>query len=29
MKKFNENEFDQVKSCKHCGLKFEEDYNVR
>ena len=29
MKKFNKNEFDEVKSCKHCNQNFEEDYNGR
>ena len=29
MKKFNKEEFDKVKSCKHCNQKFEEDYNGR
>ena len=27
MKKFNKEEFDEVKSCKHCDQKFEKDYN--
>ena len=29
MKKINKEEFDKVKSCKHCNQKFEEDYNGR
>ena len=29
MKKFNKEEFDKVKSCKHCDQKFEENYNGR
>ena len=29
MKNFNKEEFDKVKSCKHCNQKFEEDYNNR
>ena len=29
MKNFNKEEFDKVKSCKHCSHKFNEDYNNR
>ena len=29
MKNFNKEEFDKVKSCKHCDQKFNEDYNNR
>ena len=29
MKNFNKEEFDKVKSCKHCDHKFNEDYNNR
>ena len=29
MKKFNKKEFDNVKSCKHCDHKYNEDYNNR
>ena len=29
MKKFNKKEFDNVKFCKHCDHKFNEDYNGR
>ena len=29
MKKFNNEEFDEVEKCKHCNQKFEEDYNGR
>ena len=29
MKNFNKEEFDKIKSCKHCNQKFEEDYNNR
>ena len=29
MKNFNKEEFDKVKSCKHCDHKFNEDYNGR
>ena len=29
MKKFNEEEFDKIKYCKHCNQKFKEDYNGR
>ena len=29
MKNFNKEEFDKVKSCKHCDQKFDEDYNNR
>ena len=29
MKNFNKEEFDKVKSCKHCNQKFNEDYNNR
>ena len=29
MKNFNKEEFDKVKSCKHCNQKFDEDYNNR
>ena len=29
MKKINKEEFDKVKSCKHCDQKFEKDYNGR
>ena len=29
MKKFNKEEFDKVKSCKHCDQKFNENYNNR
>ena len=29
MKNFNKEEFNKVKSCKHCDQKFNEDYNNR
>ena len=29
MKNFDKKEFDNVKKCKHCDQKFEEDYNNR
>ena len=29
MRNFNKKEFDKVKSCKHCDLKVNEDYNNR
>ena len=29
MKNFNKEEFNKVKSCKHCNQKFNEDYNNR
>ena len=29
MKNFNKEEFDKVKSCKHCDHKFNEDHNNR
>ena len=29
MKNFNKEEFDNVKSCKHCDFKFDEKYNNR
>ena len=29
MKNFNKEEFDKVKSCKHCDHKFNKDYNNR
>ena len=29
MKNFNKEEFNKVDSCKHCGHKFNEDYNNR
>ena len=29
MKNFNKEEFDKVKKCKHCGQKFDEDFNNR
>ena len=29
MKNFNKEEFDKVKKCKHCGQKFNEDFNNR
>ena len=29
MNNFNKEEFDKVKSCKHCNQKFNEDYNNR
>ena len=29
MKKFNKEEFDKVKFCKHCDHKFNKGYNNR
>ena len=29
MKKFNKEEFNKIKKCKHCDQKFEECYNGR
>ena len=29
MKNFDEEKFDNAKSCKHCDFKFDEKYNNR
>ena len=29
MKNFDKEKFDNVKSCKHCDFKFDENYNNR